>query len=196
MPWNNYTAYEIRIIGAFVRLGRRDEANELLTFFLSDRRPREWNQWPEITWRDPRSPGHLGDVPHTWIAAEYLLAVASMVASEREATDSLVLAAGMPWSWISQEDGFAVRGLPTRFGELAFCIAARDENTIYVEVRGLLTMPPGGLFIAPPLPPGKNILATTRADGEKQRHEAGTTTLRVTALPFVAELQLGAGTVC
>ncbi|QIF04318.1 discoidin domain-containing protein [Roseimicrobium sp. ORNL1] len=195
MPWNNYTAYEIRIIGAFVRLGRRDEANELLSFFLSDRRPREWNQWPEITWRDPRSPGHLGDVPHTWIAAEYLLAVASMVASEREATDSLVLAAGMPWSWISKEDGFAVRGLPTRFGELAFCIAARDENTIYVEVRGLVTMPPGGLFITPPLPPGKSIVATTRADGEKQRHEAGMTTLRVTALPFVAELQLGAGSV-
>jgi hypothetical protein len=39
MPWNNYTAYEIRIIGAFVRLGKRDEANELLQFFLSDRRP-------------------------------------------------------------------------------------------------------------------------------------------------------------
>ena len=70
-----------------VRLGKRDEAHELLDFFLSDRRPVEWNQWPEITWRDPRSPGHLGDVPHTWIAAEYLLAVASMVAAEREASD-------------------------------------------------------------------------------------------------------------
>ena len=48
--------------------------------------PLEWNQWPEITWRDPLSPGHLGDVPHTWIAAEYMLALISMVASEREAT--------------------------------------------------------------------------------------------------------------
>ncbi len=106
MPWNNYTAYEIRIIGAFVRLGKRDTANELLEFFLSDRRPREWNQWPEITWRDPRSPGHLGDVPHTWIAAEYLLALASMVAAEREATASLVLASGMPWAWISRGKRF------------------------------------------------------------------------------------------
>ena len=33
IPWNNYTAYEIRIIGAFVRLGKRYEANELLELF-------------------------------------------------------------------------------------------------------------------------------------------------------------------
>jgi hypothetical protein len=193
MPWNNYTAYEIRIIGAFVRLGRRDEANELLSFFLSDRRPREWNQWPEITWRDPRAPGHLGDVPHTWIAAEYLLALASMVASEREATASLVLAAGMPWAWISKEDGFAVRGLPTRFGELAFCMVAHRDVTIYVEIRGAIVLPPGGLFISPPLPPGKQIMAALKANGETQRYEEGATTIRVEKLPFVAELQLGAG---
>ncbi len=154
MKWNNYTAYEIRIIGAFVRLGRREEANELLEFFLSDRRPKEWNQWPEITWKDPRSPGHLGDVPHTWIAAEYLLALASMVASEREATDSMVLASGLPWSWISAKGGFAVMGLPTRHGALDFRIKAQGTRAIEVEIGGSLTLPPGGLTIAPPMPPG------------------------------------------
>ena len=40
IPWNNYTAYEIRIVGALVRLGRRADAHELLDFFLADRRPR------------------------------------------------------------------------------------------------------------------------------------------------------------
>jgi hypothetical protein len=153
MDWNNYTAYEIRIIGAFVRLGKREIANELLEFFLSDRRPREWNQWPEISWKNPRSPGHLGDVPHTWIAAEYLLALASMVADERESTGSLVLAAGLPWIWISAEGGFAVKGLPTRFGNLDFRIKARGTSAIEVKVGGSLTLPPGGLTIVPPLPP-------------------------------------------
>ena len=153
MEWNNYTAYEIRIIGAFVRLGKREIASELLEFFLSDRRPREWNQWPEISWKNPRSPGHLGDVPHTWIAAEYLLALASMVASEREAAGSLVLAAGLPWSWISAEGGFAVKGLPTRFGSLDFRIRTRGTTAIEVKVGGSLTLPPGGLTIVPPLPP-------------------------------------------
>ena len=183
MKWNNYTAYEIRIISAFVRLGKRDEANELLEFFLSDRRPREWNQWPEITWRDPRSPGHLGDVPHTWIAAEYLLTLASMVASEREATDSLVSASGMPWAWIAEEDGFAVSGLPTRHGTLDFRIKAHGVESIEVEIGGSLTLPPGGLSIAPPLPSGMSIATT------------GTASISVDALPYLAVLPLGFPTI-
>ena len=181
MPWNNYTAYEIRIIGAFTRLGKRDEANELLAFFLSDRRPLEWNQWPEITWRDPRSPGHLGDVPHTWIAAEYLLALTSMVASEREATASMVLASGLPWAWISGEAGFAVTGLPTRFGTLDFSIKARGDDLIEVEVGGTIVPPPGGLSIEPPLPAGKRILPADSSDGK---------TVDVKTLPFQAILHL------
>jgi hypothetical protein len=177
MPWNNYTAYEIRIIGAFVRLGKRDIANELLEFFLSDRRPREWNQWPEITWRDPLTPGHLGDVPHTWIAAEYLLALASMVAAEREASASLVLASGMPWAWIAAGNGFAVKGLPTRYGALDFKIKATGKDSIEVDVRGSIKLPPGGLTIAPPLPPGMRIAG-------------GGVSITVESLPFHATLQL------
>ncbi|NQX01462.1 discoidin domain-containing protein, partial [bacterium] len=139
IPWLNYTAYEIRIIGALVRLGKREEAHELLDVFLADRRPREWNQWPEITWRDPRSPGHLGDVPHTWIAAEYMLALVSMVASEREASEKLVLASGLPWEWISQEQGFSVRGLMTRFGRLEFQMDVPETLCIRFEIGASLT---------------------------------------------------------
>src|SRR5262249_2762576 len=36
---SNYSPYEIRIIGALVRLGRREHAFELAQFFLGDRRP-------------------------------------------------------------------------------------------------------------------------------------------------------------
>jgi hypothetical protein len=177
MPWNNYTAYEIRIIGAFVRLGKRDIAHELLDFFLSDRRPREWNQWPEITWRDPRSPGHLGDVPHTWIAAEYLLVVASMIVSEREADSSMVLACGMPWSWISAEKPFSVRNLPTRYGTLDFQIHAHGTESIEIHIGGNITLPPGGLTLDPPLP-----------DGFRIDHEACQT--RVRHLPLRRTLKL------
>lgn len=191
MVWTNYTAYEIRIIGAFVRLGKRDAARELLEFFLSDRRPVEWNQWPEITWRDPRSPGHLGDVPHTWIAAEYLLAVASMVAAEREATDSLVLASGMPWAWISEGNGFSVRRLPTRYGALDFKIRATREGVIHVEVGGGISLPPGGLTIVPPLPEGWWIHSVDCRSGELDIGQTVAGTVKVTSLPFVADLHLG-----
>jgi hypothetical protein len=190
MPWNNYTAYEIRIIGAFSRLSKRDEANELLEFFLSDQRPPAWNQWPEITWRDPRSPGHLGDVPHTWIAAEYLLALSALVASEREATDSMVLASGMPWAWISQDNGFAVTGLPTRFGALDFQISSSGAQAILLAVGGTLTLPPGGLSIAPPLPAGTLIVAARDAHGAQLAIDPAGTSIIVAALPLQARLSL------
>src|SRR5439155_10295661 len=63
VDWSNYSPYEIRIVGALVRLGRRESAFELAQFFLGDRRPLAWNQWSEIAWRDPRSPAHIGDMP-------------------------------------------------------------------------------------------------------------------------------------
>jgi hypothetical protein len=191
IPWVNYTAYEIRIIGAFVRLGRRAEAQELLEFFLSDRRPLEWNQWPEITWRDPRSPGHLGDIPHTWIAAEYMLALASMVASEREATEALVLAAGLPWSWISEGSGFSVRGLTIRYGKLDFQICATETRCIRVEIRPGISMPPGGLTLAPPLPPGLTIIGATADDGSPLEIDRSGEFILIRNLPLGASLFLG-----
>ncbi len=190
MPWNNYTAYEIRIIGAMVRLGRRDDAHELLEFFLSDRRPLEWNQWPEISWRDPRAPGHLGDVPHTWIAAEYLLALASMVASERDHTSSMVLAAGLSWDWISLENGVSVSGLPTRFGILDFHISADEQERITIHVGGSLTLPPGGLTIEPPLLPGRLLQAAVDSVGKPVRIEGNGRSVVVESIPFSTTLHL------
>jgi hypothetical protein len=191
IPWLNYTAYEIRIIGAFVRVGKRDEANELLDFFLSDRRPAEWNQWPEITWRDPRSPGHLGDVPHTWIAAEYMLALASMVASERETSRKVILASGLPWPWISEESGFSVRGLMTRYGPLDFKIAVSETECITFEIGGDISLPPGGLSVAPPLPPGHRILHALTSAGLPLAIDSEGTSVSIGNLPVTATLFLG-----
>lgn len=191
IPWLNYTAYEIRIIGAFVRIGKRGEAHELLDFFLSDRRPVEWNQWPEITWRDPRSPGHLGDVPHTWIAAEYMLALVSMVASEREASEEMILASGLPWSWISPENGFSVRGLMTRYGKLDFQMSVPETLCIAFHIGDGISLPPGGLFVAPPLPPGQRIRQAISTGGHPLLIDAAGVTVAVTTLPVSATLFLG-----
>ncbi len=158
VAWNNYTAYEIRIIGALVRLGRRKDAAELLEFMLSDRRIRAWNQWPEITWRDPAGPSFLGDLPHTWISAEYMLSVFSMFAYERDADASLVIAAGIPEKWL-EEGAVGVENLPTHYGKLSYRLwfeehdtAAASYHTLRVTIKGDLTLPPGGIVVKPPLP--------------------------------------------
>ena len=131
--WQNYTPYEIRIIGALVRMGRRDAALELLKFFLSDRRPQPWNQWPEIAWRDRKAPAHLGDLPHTWIAGEYVLAVRSLFAYEREADRSLVLGAGLAPEWI-EESGVVVKDMPTLYGALSYSLRRVDSRTVRCEI--------------------------------------------------------------
>src|SRR6185295_17860627 len=138
LDWNNYTPYEIRIIGALVRLGRRAEAHELLAAFLADRRPLAWNQWPEIAWRDPRSPGHLGDLPHTWIGAEYVLAVLSLFAYERPADDALVLAAGIPGAWLAGGFEVAVADLATAFGPLSYRLRAPGDGRVMLSLTSPL----------------------------------------------------------
>ncbi len=143
----SYTPYEIRIIGALVRLGRRDAALELLRFFLSDRRPPRWNQWPEIAWRDRKAPAHIGDLPHTWIAAEYVLAVRSLFAYEREADQCLVLAAGLAPEWI-EGAGVHVRGMPTLHGSLSYSLRRIDPQTLQFKIGGGIT---GKLVLRPPL---------------------------------------------
>lgn len=148
MEWSNYTAYEIRIIGALVRLGKRAEANELLETFLADRRPLAWNQWPEISWRDPRSPGHLGDVPHTWISAEFMLAFASLFAFERDSDQALVIGAGLPLEWL--EGGISVKGLRTWHGALD--LSMKVDGELEVEIGGEVRVPTGGFVLRPPCP--------------------------------------------
>jgi hypothetical protein len=150
MPWKNYTAYEVRIVGALVQLGERAAANELAEFLLHDRRPPAWGQWPEITWREPRSPGHIGDVPHAWIAAEWALAFRTMLAWERMADQAIVVAHGVPLAWLDDGD-VVVDALATYWGTLAYTLRRTAPGTVEIVLRGDAT-PPGGFVLRPPLP--------------------------------------------
>ena len=130
-----------------VRLGRRDAALELLRFFLSDRRPPPWNQWPEIAWTDRKAPAHVGDLPHTWIAAEYVLALRSMFAYELEAEQCLILAAGLAAEWI-EGSGVRVTDMPTLYGRLAYSLRRVDAHTLRFVVGGNIK---AKIVLRPPL---------------------------------------------
>ncbi|MBL9144599.1 MAG: hypothetical protein JNM99_13045 [Verrucomicrobiaceae bacterium] len=149
LPWTNYTPYEIRIIGALVRLGLREAALELLRFCMSDRRPLAWNQWPEIAWRDPLAPAHIGDVPHTWIAAEFVLAVRSLFVFEDETRQQLVLAAGIDAEWM-KGNGIRLSDVPTIFGRLDFSLVRASASSVKCLIAGNVAAS-GGLVLRPPL---------------------------------------------
>jgi hypothetical protein len=165
--WNNYSAYEIRIIGALIVLGRRQDALELMRFMLSDRRIRPWNQWPEISWRDPLGPSFIGDLPHTWISAEYILAVRAVFAYEREADESLVLAAGIDPEWLADGFSVGVRGLPTYYGKITYSLRLEGSDTLRLSLAGDLSIPRGGIVLMPPLHrPIRNVEVNGRASTE------------------------------
>jgi hypothetical protein len=152
VDWVNYTPYEMRIIGALVRLGQRQSACELAEFFLANRRPPSWNQWPEIAWRDPQSPAHIGDLPHSWISAEYLLAFLSLFAFEREADQALIIAAGIAAAWLHTDAAVSVQDLPTYYGTLSYTLRRVGPQTLRLTLAGNLAMPPGKIIARPPLP--------------------------------------------
>ncbi|HXC52345.1 MAG TPA: discoidin domain-containing protein [Candidatus Limnocylindrales bacterium] len=145
IDWTNYTPYGVRLIGALVRIGKREGALELFEFALSQRRPVPWNQWPEISWRDPTSPGHLGDLPHSWIGAEYMLSLLSMFAFERDADESLVIGAGLSSAWLSDAGGVEVRGLPTWYGKLSYTLRRESASELQLHIDGDLAVPRGGI---------------------------------------------------
>jgi len=149
--WQNYTAYEIRIVGALVRLGRRADAVELLEFLLREQRIPAWHQWPEITWRDPTSPSFIGDLPHTWISAEYILSACSLFAYERNAERSLVIAAGIAPQWLESAGEIGVQGLPTYYGNISYRITCRQPALMHLNLWGEISVPEGGIVVQPPL---------------------------------------------
>jgi hypothetical protein len=152
VAWNNYSAYEVRIIGALVRLGRRRDALEVLEFMLADRRIPVWNQWPEISWRDPSGPSFIGDLPHTWISSEYMLSVCTMFAYEREQDESLVIAAGVAEEWLADGSPVGVQNLPTYYGNLTYSLHLEGKDAFRLKLEGDLDIPPGGIVVMPPLP--------------------------------------------
>ncbi len=164
-PWDAYTPYEWRNVGAFVRLGWRDRAQTALAWFMRDRRPPGFEHWAEVVWNGERREKFIGDMPHTWVGTDFARAVITMLAYERERDSSLVIAAGVPSEWLA-DSGVVVRGLNTRWGPLSYSLrrepAGRGRERVVLSLEATaLRVPPGGLQVPlPPLPRGWSATAS------------------------------------
>lgn len=143
--WDVYTPYELRVVGAFVRLGRRDRALEALDWFFHDVRPQAWNGWAEVAGRDLRRPVFIGDMPHAWISSDYIRSALDLLAYERDSDHALMLAAGVPLSWIDSETGVGVEGLRTPYGPLSYRLQKDGQG--YVLTLKPDATPPGGFVL-------------------------------------------------
>ncbi|MBI5865812.1 MAG: hypothetical protein HZB38_15175 [Planctomycetes bacterium] len=126
IEWREFTPYEVRLVGAFVLMGRPDEAHELLDWFFQYQRPAGWHQWGEVAYRDENYPGFVGDMPHTWVGSDFVNSVRNMFVYERD--DALVLAAGVPKRWLEKPDSLAIERFPTPYGLLSYSLAWSVEG--------------------------------------------------------------------
>jgi hypothetical protein len=149
--WEAYTPYEFRVPGALLRLGRRDRALEVLDWLFKDKRPPEWNQWPEVVWRDPRIPRFFGDLPHGWVASDFIRSVLDLFAyeDEHDTGAALVIGAGIRDEWLREGEGVRVRAMPTRFGRLGYQMRAMGDTIVLTFDPGL-RMPAAGLIVRNP----------------------------------------------
>ncbi len=181
-PWDDYTPYELRTVGTFVRLGWRQRAQELLDFFFADRRPPGWNQWAEVVGRELRQPRFIGDMPHGWVASDFMRSALDLFAYERDADSALVLAAGLPVQWLEGE-GVAVENLRTPYGRLSYSLHSQGHRLI-LKVAAGLQLPPGGIVF---VWPGAQPAGPTRLNGKPVGWQG--TELRIHQLP--AEVSVG-----
>src|SRR5262249_21048876 len=140
-PWNDFTPYEVRVIGSFVRLGWRDRAIAAVDYFMGYQMPPGWRQWAEVVHRRRRAPKYIGDLPHTWVGSDFVRSALDLFAYERARDSSLVIGAGVPLAWTSAPEGIAVRGLRTPYGTLAYTMKSDARGTT-IAIEDGLRVPP------------------------------------------------------
>jgi len=131
-PWDAFTPYEIRNVGAFVRLGHRERAHELAAFFFDHQTPPAWRQWPEVVWHDRTAPRFVGDLPHTWVGSDYVRSFLDMLVYDTD--EGLVIGAGILPSWL-EGPGVEVRDLRTRWGKIRMTVK-RAGDAVLFELDG------------------------------------------------------------
>lgn len=147
--WKAYTPYELRTVGALARLGRPAQAHALLDFFFADQRPAGWNQWAEVVTREPRRPEFLGDMPHAWVASDYVRSALDLLAFDDERSGSLVIGAGWRADWLQQPGADAnatvlrIAGLHTPFGELRLQLQHQPGGWLLQLPQALPGLPGG-----------------------------------------------------
>ena len=148
--WKDYTPYELRSVGALLRLGQPERAWAMLDFFFKDQRPEGWNQWAEVVMRNPREVHFLGDMPHAWVSSDFMRSALDLFAYERERDHSLVLGAGLKAEWLHSASGVAVKGLLTAAGTLDYALTPQAGGW-QLEISSGVNAPSGGFKLVWPV---------------------------------------------
>ncbi len=144
--------YGLELALAYVMLGRREIASEILKWHLDHQTFPGTFSWAEQI--DPKTFKFLsGDMPHCWVAADLLNLLRGMLVYEEE--NRLVLMAGIPRVWLDSHQTIQLRDAPTYFGKLSLALSVnreQEEQRIRIAITGDARPEAGFHFRLPILP--------------------------------------------
>ena len=103
----------------------------------------------------------VGDVPHGWTAAYYILLVRNMLM--REEQGALLLTPCVPSSWIAPGKRIAMSQAPTYYGLATWSVECKKAGELNVSVE-MAEPPPKGVVVC--LPKSLQVTEASRPDGE------------------------------
>ncbi len=179
IEWRDYTPYEVRVIGAMTDMGKPERSHEMIDYFLSEQTPTGWRQWPEVVHNDLRGPGFIGDLPHSWVACDFVNSITAMLVGVNRHADRVTLARGLRLDWLDGE-GLKIDNLSTPLGNISWS-AKREGNRITIDITQCERTPEGGLWLDLNwLPKNARIVGTDDTPPER----------RIDQLPTRIEIEL------
>jgi len=130
-----------------------------------------------VVYGNERTPGYIGDMPHSWAGADFLNLARTIFAWENG--EQLVLGLGLDEAWLQRPEGVSVRNLPTHFGPISYAVTASGE-TVTASVRGdLHRTPAAGIVFHSPR---AAAIRSVTVNGKPSRDFTGNT-VQVTNVP-------------
>ncbi len=116
--------YGMELALCYVMLGERDRAWEMLKWHMDHQTLKGVYAWGEQV-RTEEKTFLSGDMPHCWVAGDYMNLLRGMLLFEK-ASGKLVIGAGIPRDWWAK--GFSVEDAPTRWGKITYRVAPGKEG--------------------------------------------------------------------
>lgn len=179
IEWRDYTPYEVRVIGAMTDMGKPERSHEMIDYFLSEQTPTGWRQWPEVVHNDLRGPGFIGDLPHSWVACDFVNSITAMLVGVNRHADRVTLARGLRLDWLDGE-GLKINNLSTPLGNISWS-AKSESSRITIDITQCERTPEDGLWLDLNwLPEGAKLVGSNDMPSE----------LRIDQLPTRIEIEL------
>jgi hypothetical protein len=172
--WHAYGPYvTLQLAHAFLLLGNTDRMDQLLNWAVGDaafahvtRLAGSAEQWEVIrgSWNEqhcypvasdfgwmPSNWWYMGDVPHGWAAAEFVLLLRDVLFYETNEDDDphVYLAPGVLPRWVGDGQAVTVTNAPTTFGTSFGYTLGHDAIARTVTIRITQPLPPAVRFVFP-----------------------------------------------